>query len=118
MIPVGRIKKGMADVKLLRAFSKINRFLISNLGSHERKAAYLRKQGAEIGSNLVLNGDLGTFGTEPYLISVGDDCLFAWGVKLVTHDGGISVLNKMGKFPAREGLRADKIGKIAIGNNV
>lgn len=75
----------------------------------------MRKQGAEIGRNLVLHGDLATFGTEPYLIKVGDDCLFAWGVKLVTHDGGINVLSKLGKFG---GNKADKLGQIVIGNNV
>lgn len=102
-------------MKIARILSKLNRFLISNFGSQEKKAAYLRRQGAKIGKNLVLNGDLGTFGTEPYLISVGDDCLLAAGVRLVTHDGGISVLNKLGKF---NGRRADKVGRIEIGNNV
>ncbi|EQB22093.1 Maltose O-acetyltransferase [Dehalobacter sp. UNSWDHB] len=62
-----------------------------------------------------MNCKISSFGTEPYLITVGDDCLFAAGVLLITHDGGIKVLNSLGKF---NGERMDKIQPIVIGNNV
>ncbi len=96
-------------------FNKLYRFYISNCGSSDNKCKYLRKRGAIIGEGTILNGDLATFGGEPYLIKVGENCLFAWGVKLITHDGGIRVLNQLGRF---NGNKADKIGKIVIGNNV
>lgn len=95
---------------------KIHRFIISNIGSSEQKCDLLRKEGANIGNNTKINGDLATFGTEPYLITVGCECLFAHGVRLITHDGGVSVLNKLKKFGM--GGRADIISKIDIGNNV
>jgi len=94
---------------------KIYRFFLSEAGSSKAKCNYLRKQGAEIGEGTVINGNLKTFGTEPYLIKCGKNCLFAYGVHLVTHDGGVSVLNKLNKY---DGKRADIIAKIEIGDNV
>ena len=99
----------------MKLLSKVYRFYLSNLGSSKKKCNYLRKCGCKIGKNVVINGDLSTFGTEPYMIEIGDDCLFASGVKIVTHDGGVRVLNNLHKFG---GKKADKIGKIVIGNNV
>ena len=83
--------------------------------SYERKRQYLIKNGAIIGNKTRLNCHVDAFGTEPFLITVGDDCLFASGVNLITHDGAIKVLNAMGKF---DGQRMDNIAPIVIGNNV
>jgi len=98
----------------MEIIKKIYRAFLSYTGSSSQKCKYLRKQGAKIGENVVLNGDLATFGTEPYMIEVGDNSLIAWGVKIITHDGGIRVLNNLKKFGNR---RADKIGKVIIGKN-
>ena len=62
-----------------------------------------------------LNCNTKTFGTEPYLISIGDNCLIAEEVRMITHDGAIYVLNNLGYF---DGKRKDKIAPITIGNNV
>jgi len=83
--------------------------------TYEGKVKYLRSKGAKIGKNLRLNCDASCFGTEPYLIEVGDNCLFASGVRLTTHDGGIMVLNNLNKF---EGKKMDKMIEIKIGSNV
>ena len=77
---------------------------------------YLRQQGAIIGVGTELNCNTTAFGTEPYLIEVGKLCLFAAGVQLITHDGGVAVLNRLGVWG--EGVEKDKIGRIKIGNNV
>lgn len=81
----------------------------------ETKRDYLIKRGARIGEDTRLNCRVSAFGTEPYLISCGRDCLFASGVNFITHDGGIKVLNSLNRF---SGKRMDKIAPITIGNNV
>lgn len=51
------------------------------------KVAHLRKRGMKIGNGCqILNGF--DFGSEPYLISIGDNVRIASGVKIMTHDGG------------------------------
>lgn len=54
-----------------------------------------------------------SFGSEPYLIDLGDNVKITYGCKLITHDGGIHVLRVLGKLP-----EAHVYGKIKIGNNV
>lgn len=95
-------------------FEKLYRVYISNLGSWEQKRKYLIKKGANIGEGTRINGGLDTFGTEPYLITVGKDCLFAKFVKLITHDGGVKVLNSLDYYPEKNG---DKMGRVVIGDN-
>lgn len=62
-----------------------------------------------------LNCGVEAFGSEPYLITVGKDGLFAKNVNFITYDGGIKVLNSMGYF---DGKRMDNIAPISIGDNV
>lgn len=95
----------------------ICRFISRKLANRnwDSKNAYLRKQGAKIGRNTRLNCTVDSFGTEPYLIEVGDNCLFAGNIHLITHDGGVVVLNNMDYF---DGKKMDKISSIKIGNNV
>lgn len=84
--------------------------------SWERKRRFLLKRGAQIGEGTRLNCRVNAFGSEPYLIRVGKDCLFASGVHFVTHDGGIKVLNTLGKFS--ESKHMDCVAPIVIGDNV
>ena len=79
------------------------------------KRNYLINKGARIGKGTRLNCGVSAFGTEPYLITCGEDCLFADGVQLLTHDGGIKVLNSLHSFGEK---RMSKMGAITIGNNV
>lgn len=83
--------------------------------SYENKRKYLIKRGAKIGSGTRINCNVSAFGTEPYLISVGENCLLTANISLITHDGGIKVLNTLGYF---EGKRMDNMAYITIGNNV
>ncbi len=83
--------------------------------SVKSRREYLRTQGAVIGDGTRLNCNTLAFGTEPYLIEVGSNCLFAADVHLITHDGGVKVLSDLGYF---NGERRDKMGRIRIGNNV
>ena len=83
--------------------------------SYESKRAYLRSQGATIGDGTRLICPVEAFGSEPYLISVGENCLFSDGVCFFTHDGGVKVLSDLDYF---QGQRMDMIAPIQVGNNV
>lgn len=96
-------------------FKKLKLCFVCRFGSNKAKCDYLRKQGAQIGEGTVINDTPKIFGTEPYLIKCGKDCLFARGSHLITHDGGVRVLNKLNKF---DGKAADIFGKIEMGDNV
>ena len=78
------------------------------------KVEYLRKQGCEIGKNTRLLCHTSCFGSEPYMVKVGDDCLFSHNINIFTHDGGVKVLNSLNYF---DGKAMDKIGCVTIGNN-
>lgn len=80
--------------------------------SFEKRAELLRKQGVKIGNNCEIYSNT-SFGSEPYLIEIGNNVRITEGVTLTTHDGGMYVLRNMNKLP-----NADKFGKIKIGNNV
>lgn len=78
----------------------------------ESRAKMLRKLGLKIGNNSEIYSSV-SFGSEPYLISIGNFVRISEGVKLITHDGGMWVLRNMKKLE-----NADYFGKIKIGNNV
>lgn len=80
--------------------------------SNEKRIDILRKSGIKIGSGCEIFNDV-EFGSEPYLITIGNNVRVTNGVKFVTHDGGIWVLRKMNKLPD-----ADIFARIKIGNNV
>lgn len=52
-----------------------------------------------------------TFGSEPYLISIGNHVTITEGVRFITHDGGVWVLRE--KYP-----NLDLIGSVVIEDNV
>lgn len=68
--------------------------------------------GLRIGKGCELYGGV-SFGSEPYLIEVGNQVRITSGVKFVTHDGGMWVLRNNGLLE-----NADLFGRIKIGNNV
>lgn len=66
-----------------------------------------------VGENCLIHEST-IFGTEPYLIQIGNDVRISRGCKLITHDGGLWVLRNKGLVDKK----ADKFGRIVIGNNV
>lgn len=78
-----------------------------------QKVKYLKSKGMKIGENVRILSDVTAFGTEPFLISIGKNCLISSQVHFVNHDGGMSVLNNLNKY----GRRMDKLGTISIGEN-
>ncbi len=80
--------------------------------SYKKRAELLRKSGVKVGSNSEIYPSA-IFGSEPYLIEMGNNVRITSGVKLITHDGGLWVLRNNNMLK-----NADKFGKIIIGNNV
>ena len=83
--------------------------------SYESKLKYLRRQGVLIGNHTRLNCSVNAFGNEPYLIKIGESCLFASDVHFFSHDGGVKVLSDLNYF---DGERMDIMAPITVGNNV
>lgn len=78
----------------------------------EKKLIKLRKRGLVIGEGCeILNGY--NFGSEPYLVEIGDNVRITRGVNITTHDGGIWVLRR--KYPELSNM--DRFGKVRIGDN-
>lgn len=104
-------------MKLKKLLDKIKVRIEYKIANHtsEGKIKYLRKRGCKIGITTHLNCSTKAFGTEPYLVEVGEECLFADHVKFFTHDGGVVVLNHLNKF---DGVMMDKMARIKVGNNV
>lgn len=74
---------------------------------------YTRVLGVKIGRNYRGSRTI-NFGSEPYLIEIGDDFYSSVGVSFVTHDGAINVVRNINSNYAN----ADVIDKIVVGNNV
>lgn len=68
------------------------------------------RNGLEVGKNIIIIGKV-DFGSEPYLIKLGDDVKISYDVAFVTHDGGTWVFRDLEKYK-----KVIKYGKITIGN--
>ena len=75
--------------------------------------SYFRSLGAKIGDNCEIYRTV-SFGSEPYLVEIGDFVRITSGVNFITHDGGVWVLRNI----KPELKNVDIIKKIIIGNNV
>ena len=80
---------------------------------------FYRSLGVKIGSNTKFivfphADDHPNFGSEPFLIEIGDDCLISFGVTFLTHDGSMCLCRKIS--PDKQSI--GRFGKIKIGNNV
>lgn len=78
---------------------------------------YLRKKGVEIGEKCEIY-KTASFGSEPYLIKIGNHVRVNSGVVFVTHDGGYWVLRDEKAGFGAEFKEADKFGRIVIEDNV
>lgn len=76
------------------------------------KLERLKRRGLTIGGGCeILNGF--DFGSEPYLVTIGDNVRITSGVKITTHDGGAWTLRHM--YP--ELVDIDRFGRVSIGDN-
>lgn len=73
---------------------------------------YAKRIGVQFGSGCRFLGlTPGTFGTEPYLIRLGNNVSVTSGVRFITHDGGVWLMRS--KRP-----EADVFAPIIVGDNV
>ncbi len=105
-----RIRKGESIMhKISRLYDKAVRKFANN----KQFIKYLRKKGVQIGENCVVERNC-VFGTEPYLIKIGNNVRITNNVKFITHDGSFWVLRNLNLVSED----SNKIGPIVIGNNV
>lgn len=97
---MARIKKIINKVQFLRARNPYKIALLH------------QKNGVKMGSNCQIFWGV-SFGSEPYLISLGNNVKITAKNQFITHDGGINVLRNLELLP-----NADKFGKIVVGDNV
>ena len=73
---------------------------------------FMRAQGMEIGDECRLIGfEPAMFGSEPYLIRIGNHVTISHRARFITHDGGVHVFRK-------EHPDIDVVAPISVGNNV
>ena len=80
--------------------------------SFKKRVDMLRKKGVKIGDGCEIYPNV-HFGSEPFLVELGDNVRLASGVKITTHDGGLWVLRNDGRLQ-----NSDEFGCVRIGNNV
>jgi acetyltransferase-like isoleucine patch superfamily enzyme len=98
---------------LKKARSKIMRYYNYYIVCKGDNARYLRLQGARIGQGCDLLNNEG-FGSEPWLIELGDRVTLAEGVRLITHDGSSRLFRHHIPKSSRYGNR---FGTIRIRND-
>ncbi len=91
---------------------KLLRYLIRRYQIKSDPIRYATKVGVKIGENCrILSLKANTFGSEPYLIEIGNHVTITSGVRFITHDGGVWIFRE-------QKPNIDVFGKIVIGNNV
>ncbi len=83
---------------------------IRSSNSEDKAALYRKYFGIKIGKNVRFTGSP-SWGSEPYLIKIGDDVTITQDVTFHTHDGGVGLFRK--EYPG-----INIFGRIDVGNNV
>jgi len=86
--------------------------LLLKHSTNNNRANLLRKKGIRIGNGSDISANV-FWGSEPYLITLGNHVRVARNVTFITHDGGMWVLRNLNKLE-----NADKFGPITIKDNV
>ena len=90
----------------------IDKFRLLRASPLEKAKLYQRK-GVVMGKECQVFDNC-SFGSEPYLIQLGDKVKVTYGCRFITHDGGVEVIRNI-----REDLKKiDAFGRIVVGNNV
>jgi len=117
----------MRPYKLIKTLFVAARNKLERLPYNEYTIAeYFRKQGVQIGEHCRIY--IENFGTEPYLIKIGNDCTITAEVKFITHEGSMGLfrkdmpdLNIFGKIEIRDncfiGVGSTILYGVTIGPN-
>lgn len=95
-----------------RIINKLKRIYFNHL-TPNGKAEYLRGKVYHMGKNVQLFTN--SIGTEPYLISIGDNVNVAAGVSFINHD--VSIFNVGRLVDSKEEQPLDKVGSIKLDDN-
>lgn len=79
----------MMVIRIIKAF-------FGKVYSYVSPIAYARHIGVQIGDNCRLTGNP-NWGSEPWLITIGNDVLITQNVTFLTHDGSIHTMKRLGK---------------------
>jgi acetyltransferase-like isoleucine patch superfamily enzyme len=85
--------------------------MLAKLNRHFRMKKCI-KNGLQLGKDTIILTNPANFGSEPYLIKIGDNCAVAEDVRFITHDGGTWVFRRR-----KELCHINKYGKIEIKDN-
>lgn len=91
-------------------FNKIYRKILESSFVHPNR--YAKARGVQFGQNCSFRTK--QFGSEPYLIKMGDHVATSVNVSFITHDGAVSVIRQYDE----KYKKIDFIKPITIGNNV
>lgn len=89
----------------------IKKWRIYRSGAFEVGKWFSHYYGVKIGERVRFTGKNISFGSEPFLIEIGDNVTITPGVKFQTHDGGVALFRN--EIPG-----INVFGRIKIGNNV
>lgn len=91
-------------------FKRLIKIYVKHINPTSKLIKYI---GVKVGERCRFSKNI-CFGSEPYLVSIGDDFFCSTNVNFITHDGSISVIRKS----LLDGKRFDLISPIKVGNNV
>jgi len=90
-------------------FRSVTRSLSDRWLAGRNPVAFARSLGVRISGRVTFYGiDRGMFGSEPWMISMGDNVYVTAGVQFITHDGGTLILRK--DFPDLEWTAPISVG--------
>ncbi len=95
---------------ILRRIAKLFMVPFREVYSRMFPVSYARHIGVSFGENLHIYGNIG-WGTEPWIITLGNNVYITNGVNFITHDGGTLIFRKI-----EPDLEITK--PIAVGDNV
>lgn len=88
-------------------FYNLKKSVLNSLGINVNMVKWLKKQGVKIGENCEIHQHL-EFGSEPYLIKLGNYVRVTNGVRFLTREGGACVIRHL--YEERE--CADELQKL------
>lgn len=95
---------------------KIYRFLYQSIVGRIKPVKYAKKIGVNMGENVHIYGKV-SWGSEPWIITIGNNIHITDGVRFITHDGGTLLFRS--RVPDLEITKPIRIGdNVYIGNNV
>ena len=101
--------------KVLKLFDKVYDAVLFIGYCRFSKTRFLRHKGVRIGEKCTIITKIQNFGTEPYLVKLGDNVTITHGVIFITHDGGTRLFRD--EFPEMNPY-GNVFGTIELGNNV